>query len=86
MLRWQTGLEAANLGFNLYRDDAGQRRRVNANLIAGSAFFVGARTQSEMGSSPRGGGGALAVCGDASPEIQRSHVPRAASRRRASMA
>ncbi|MFL6213380.1 MAG: C25 family cysteine peptidase, partial [Blastocatellia bacterium] len=44
VLRWQTGVEAANLGFNLYRDEAGQRLRVNANLIAGSAFFVGART------------------------------------------
>src|SRR5207253_3620012 len=43
-LRWQTGLEVANLGFNLYRDEDGQRVRLNANLIAGSAFFVGART------------------------------------------
>jgi Peptidase family C25/Fibronectin type III domain len=44
LLRWQTGLEVANLGFNIYRDEAGKRTRVNPNLIAGSAFFVGART------------------------------------------
>ena len=43
-LRWQTGMEVANLGFNLYRDEAGQRTRINPNLIAGSAFFVGTRT------------------------------------------
>jgi hypothetical protein len=44
LLRWQTGAEVANLGFNVYRDDGGKRTRVNPNLIAGSAFFVGART------------------------------------------
>ncbi|MEN3333049.1 MAG: trimeric autotransporter adhesin [Blastocatellia bacterium] len=44
LLRWQTGFEVANLGFNLYRDDAGRRTRVNPNLIVGSAFFVGANT------------------------------------------
>jgi Peptidase family C25 len=44
LLRWQTGFEVANLGFNLYRDDAGRRTRINPNLVAGSAFFVGANT------------------------------------------
>src|SRR5262249_55356019 len=44
LLRWQTGLEVANLGFNLYREEDGKRTRVNPNLIAGSAFFVGAHT------------------------------------------
>jgi hypothetical protein len=44
LLRWQTGFEVANLGFNLYRDDGGKRTRLNPNLIAGSAFFVGPNT------------------------------------------
>ncbi|HZM87215.1 MAG TPA: C25 family cysteine peptidase, partial [Blastocatellia bacterium] len=44
LLKWQTGLEVANLGFNIYRDEAGKRVRVNPDIIAGSAFFVGART------------------------------------------
>jgi hypothetical protein len=44
VLRWQTGMEVANLGFNVYRDQAGQRSRLNPNLIAGSALFVGTRT------------------------------------------
>jgi len=44
LLRWQTGFEVANLGFNIYRDEAGNRTRINPSLIAGSAFFVGART------------------------------------------
>ncbi|MGA9772858.1 MAG: C25 family cysteine peptidase [Blastocatellia bacterium] len=44
VLRWQTGFEAANLGFNIYRDENGSRVRVTPDLVAGSALFVGART------------------------------------------
>lgn len=44
VLRWQTGYEAANLGFNIYRDENGSRVRVTPDLVAGSALFVGART------------------------------------------
>lgn len=44
VLRWQTGYEAANLGFNVYRDENGSRVRVTPDLVAGSALFVGSRT------------------------------------------
>jgi hypothetical protein len=44
VLQWQTGYEAANLGFNIYRDENGSRVRVTPDLVAGSALFVGART------------------------------------------
>ena len=44
VLRWQTGYEAANLGFNIYRDENGSRVRVTPDLVAGSALFVGSRT------------------------------------------
>ncbi|MBI1764905.1 MAG: hypothetical protein HYR56_26140 [Acidobacteria bacterium] len=40
-LRWRTGYEADNLGFNLYRTEAGERVRVNPTLIAGSALLAG---------------------------------------------
>ncbi len=42
LLRWKTGFEADNLGFNLYRDQNGQRTRVNPQMIAGSALMTGA--------------------------------------------
>jgi len=51
LLRWQSGLEVANLGFNIYRDQAGERVRVTPDMIAGSAFFVGARTVLSAGRS-----------------------------------
>ena len=37
-LKWQTGLEVDNLGFNIYREEGGQRTRVNKDIIAGSAI------------------------------------------------
>ncbi|HJQ25057.1 MAG TPA: C25 family cysteine peptidase [Blastocatellia bacterium] len=43
-LEWRTGREVANLGFNLYREQGGQRTRLTPQLIAGSALAVGART------------------------------------------
>ncbi len=40
-LRWQTGYEAENLGFNIYREDPnGKLTRLTPNVIAGSAFMV----------------------------------------------
>lgn len=62
LLRWQTGMEVANLGFNVYRDEAGKRTRLTPNLIAGSALFVGARTTLGAGRSYvwRDSGGASA--------------------------
>lgn len=51
LLRWQTGYEVANLGFNIYRDEGGKRTLVNPGLVAGSALFVGARTALGAGRS-----------------------------------
>jgi hypothetical protein len=41
LLQWQTGMEVDNLGFNLYREEAGKQTRLNAQLLAGSALTVG---------------------------------------------
>ncbi|HEX8650886.1 MAG TPA: C25 family cysteine peptidase [Pyrinomonadaceae bacterium] len=44
MLRWQSGYEVDNLGYNLYREQNGQRTRVTRSMIAGSALLAGPRT------------------------------------------
>jgi uncharacterized repeat protein (TIGR01451 family) len=38
VLQWRTGGEAHNLGFNVYREQNGERIRLNPALIAGSAL------------------------------------------------
>ncbi|HET9532863.1 MAG TPA: C25 family cysteine peptidase, partial [Blastocatellia bacterium] len=40
LLRWETGNELDNLGFNLYRDEKNRRTLINPDLIAGSAFLT----------------------------------------------
>lgn len=40
-VEWKTGNEVSNLGFNIYREQGGQRWRVNSDIIAGSALKVG---------------------------------------------
>jgi hypothetical protein len=40
-LEWKTGLEVDNLGFNIYRDENGERTLINDQLIAGSALMAG---------------------------------------------
>lgn len=50
-IQWQTGYEADNLGFNIYRDEGGKRTRVNPSLIAGSALLAGAGTVLTAGGS-----------------------------------
>ena len=40
ILIWKTGGEAHNLGFNLYREQDGNRVRVNSSVIAGSALLM----------------------------------------------
>ncbi|MBC7929968.1 MAG: hypothetical protein H7Z38_05305 [Rubrivivax sp.] len=50
-LEWQTGFEADNLGFRLYREDAGRRTLVTPELIAGSALTVGPQTALNAGNS-----------------------------------
>jgi hypothetical protein len=42
VLEWRTGFEVDNLGYHLYRDDAGQRTRLTPSLVAGSALIAGA--------------------------------------------
>jgi len=41
IIKWQTGMEVDNLGFNLYRSDDGKRQLLNQDLIAGSALSAG---------------------------------------------
>lgn len=50
-IRWQSGFEASNLGFNLYRVESGKRVPVNSQLIAGSALLAGANTVLKSGRS-----------------------------------
>jgi uncharacterized repeat protein (TIGR01451 family) len=46
VLEWRTREEIRNLGFNVYREDALGRHRVNPSIIAGAALFVrGGRPQ-----------------------------------------
>lgn len=41
LMKWDTGSEVDNLGFNIYREDAqGKREQLNGSLIAGSSFAV----------------------------------------------
>jgi uncharacterized repeat protein (TIGR01451 family) len=40
LLAWKTGEEAHNLGFNVYREQSGNRIRLNPSLIAGSALLM----------------------------------------------
>lgn len=41
LLQWKTGYEVNNLGFNIYREVAGKRARINPSLLAGSALLAG---------------------------------------------
>lgn len=41
VLRWKTGGELDNLGFNVYREQNGERTRLNPTLVAGSALLMG---------------------------------------------
>lgn len=50
-LKWRTGDEVSNLGFNVYREQNGKRTRVSPQLIAGSALLAGARTSLKAGNS-----------------------------------
>jgi uncharacterized repeat protein (TIGR01451 family) len=40
LLAWRTGWEVRNLGFNVYRDENGQRVRINPSLIAGASLMM----------------------------------------------
>ena len=45
LLSWKTGGELGNLGFNVYREENGERIRLNPSLIAGSALIMKAALQ-----------------------------------------
>ena len=51
LLKWQTGHEVRNLGFNLHREQGGNRIRVTPSLVAGSALLVGSTTRLTAGQS-----------------------------------
>jgi uncharacterized repeat protein (TIGR01451 family) len=64
VLRWKTGGEAHNLGFNVYREQGGERVQLNSSLIAGSALLMSGalpkhsgKTYSWIDSSPNVGSG-----------------------------
>jgi len=65
VLVWKTGGEAHNLGFNVYREQQGERVRLNPSLIAGSALLMSgalpkhaAKTYAWIDSSTNSGNGA----------------------------
>jgi hypothetical protein len=49
LLEWQTGFEADNLGFQIYREEDGKRTKVNSQLIAGSSLTTGYRSVLKAG-------------------------------------
>lgn len=53
LLKWETGFETDNLGFNVYRMEDGERVRVNQQVIAGSALLAGPGTALTAGHSYR---------------------------------
>jgi len=51
ILTWKTGGEAHNLGFNVYREDGGNRVRMNSSVIAGSALLMSGALPKHAGRS-----------------------------------
>jgi len=51
VLTWKTGGEAHNLGFNVYRDQNGNRMRMNPSVIAGSALLMSGALPKHAGRS-----------------------------------
>ncbi|MFY9609928.1 MAG: C25 family cysteine peptidase [Blastocatellia bacterium] len=51
LLKWRTGFEVDNLGFNVFREQNGSRVRINSEMIAGSALMVGEGTMLRSGYS-----------------------------------
>ncbi len=50
-LRWQSGYEADNLGYNLYIEQGGERIRLNSEIVGGSALLAGSGTPLTAGNS-----------------------------------
>ncbi|MGD0988576.1 MAG: C25 family cysteine peptidase [Candidatus Sulfotelmatobacter sp.] len=64
ILVWKTGGEAHNLGFNVYREQNGERVQLNSSVIAGSALLMSnalpkhsGKTYSWIDSTPGAGSG-----------------------------
>lgn len=51
LLNWRTANEVDNLGFNIYREEAGGRTRVTPEILAGSALLAGPGTALAAGKS-----------------------------------
>src|SRR5206468_9919681 len=51
VLRWTTGGELNNLGFNVYREQNGERVRLNPTLVAGSALMTPGYLEKHAGKS-----------------------------------
>jgi len=51
VLTWKTGGEAHNLGFNVYREQNGNRTRMNPSVIAGSALLMSGALPKHAGRS-----------------------------------
>lgn len=51
LLEWQTGFEADNLGFHIYREEDGKRVQVDPQLIAGSSLTTGLGSVLKSGQS-----------------------------------
>jgi hypothetical protein len=43
-IEWETGFEVDNLGFNIYREENGERTKINPQMVAGSALLAGPGT------------------------------------------
>jgi hypothetical protein len=51
LLQWKASYEVDNLGYNVYREVAGQRTKLNPQIIAGSALMTGPRVALTAGKS-----------------------------------
>jgi uncharacterized repeat protein (TIGR01451 family) len=51
ILEWRTGSESHNLGFNVYREQNGERVRINPSLIAGAALRLRRGSQNQAAKS-----------------------------------
>ena len=71
MLQWRTGYEARNLGYNIYREQDGQRTQITPSLVAGSALIAGRQAKLTAGLSytwyDQPGGQGEGVKGNTSP-------------------
>ena len=50
-IEWQSGYEARNLGYYVYREQNGKRTQITPSLVAGSALTVGTQTVMTAGRS-----------------------------------